>query len=127
MSSLEQEDGIEVQQKDWRAIVLSWLANQSFPAIMLIAVMYGVWLIATDVAPKEFRALIERQSMTLETSLQRVIGDFNTRISEVVASHDRDRAMWEKAIESSERDRQLMLELLREQLKLTKSVESRMP
>lgn len=127
MSSLESETEVEVEKMGWKELAVHWLVHQSFSVIVSIALLFGIWHIATDIAPSHFGKLMDRQAEMLGRAVYELNESFDKRTADVISMHERDRELFKSVSEQSDKDRTLMIELLREQLRLTKLVENKMP
>lgn len=117
----------EVGIRDWKIILANWAVQQSFSVIVAMCLLYGIWHIAMVIAPQHFREITEGNTQAITRSISDMNAAFERRTELVIAAHDRDRIAWETAAGSAAKDRELMIELIREQLKLTKQVENKMP
>ena len=117
----------EVGIRDWKIILANWAVQQSFSVIVALFLLYGIWHIATDIAPQHIKTITDANTQAITRSISDMNAAFERRTELVVATHEKDRISWETAAGSAAKDRELMIELIREQLKLTKQVENKMP
>lgn len=125
-SSLPREQQV-IEMRDWKTILAGWAVQQSFSVIVALALLYGIWHIATVIAPQHFREITESNTQAITRAISETNTAFERRTEMIVATHDRDRTSWELASGAAAKDRELMLDLLREQLRVTKQVEGKMP
>lgn len=127
LSEVVSEEVRRTDVRDWKTILAGWAVQQSFSVIVALALLYGIWHIATVIAPDHFREITKANTEAITRAINETNVAFERRTEMVVSAHDRDRIAWELASTAAAKDRELMLDLLREQLKVTKQVESRMP
>lgn len=106
--------------ENWKSLLATWAVKQSFPVIVSLLTLYGIWHIATVVAPREFREAGEQNAAALHEAVEKLDNGFSRRMELILAAHDKDRVLWQQQLEISGRDREVLLTLLKEHLGIGK-------